>query len=371
MSSETEIVVRGRCACGRRFRVRHAQAGLVVRCPNCDRPITLTEADLRAAAAAEPLLPLQPEQAEAVEAVLLDEARLRPAAQGARPGLTGRTLGVHEEALLAEALNPGLRSTSGWAGALPTAASDATSPARGFLTDLLASFYFGGHPVNAWLLLASAAGCALPLLFVAWVSGFAVGPGVSLLGLVMLGLVGLYVVRFYWRTLTLTAAGEDRIPLTDGDWDWLDDALRPLLWIGAITALCALPAGLAWWYVPAQSHRLAWTIAAAVLGSSLWPVALMSVALGESLLFVRPDWLIRCIVAIGPVYLLAWLLVVATGGAVAGLVVLGMGAAPWPPALQLLYVPSACFALLYLGYIVFRTAGLLFRHYRHRFPWRY
>jgi len=37
-----------------------------------------------------------------------------------------------------------------------------------------------------------------------------------------------------------------------------------------------------------------------------------------------------------------------------------------------IWIPIVGFAAnLYLGYVVFRTLGLLFRHFRVRFPWKY
>jgi hypothetical protein len=41
------------------------------------------------------------------------------------------------------------------------------------------------------------------------------------------------------------------------------------------------------------------------------------------------------------------------------------------PGLRLLAPIVGYAAELYFGYIVFRTLGLLFRHYRTRFPWKF
>jgi hypothetical protein len=97
------ILVRGRCACGRRYRIRNAQAGITVMCPNCRRAIPITESDLRAAAADARLIPLQVEEVEPLEAIPLDCGELTLAPEGSRPGLTGERLHSHDEAMLAAA----------------------------------------------------------------------------------------------------------------------------------------------------------------------------------------------------------------------------------------------------------------------------
>ena len=97
------ILVRGQCACGKRYRIRNARPGITVMCPNCRRPIPITESDLRAAAADAQLIPLQAETVEPLEVIPLDCGELTLAPEGSRPGLTGERLHSHEEAMLAEA----------------------------------------------------------------------------------------------------------------------------------------------------------------------------------------------------------------------------------------------------------------------------
>ena len=64
-----------------------------------------------------------------------------------------------------------------------------------------------------------------------------------------------------------------------------------------------------------------------------------------------------------------WMLIVAVAGGLVGF--LFLDAAQWPTAAQWAYVPVAFCSILYLGYVLFRSLGLLFRHFRHRFPWRF
>jgi len=368
MDQSSPILVRGRCACGRRYRIRNARAGVMVRCPNCQRAITLTEADLRAAAAGARLMPLQAEEVEPPEAILVDQPVLRLAPPGSRPGLTGRKAPDHDEALLARAVRgrpPGTQYDEQAAEAAGPGAVlvELESPGWAFLHDLLASFYFAGIPRNALNVLLIAATCwLLSLLPYALI---VLGPLLqAVLSLVLAAVVGLYVVQFYWSVLRMTAGGEDEIPWVQSDWSWWEDSLKPLVWLGVISAACSVPAMVVKWYgLPDLGGRVpAWWPALAA-GWFFWPVAVMSVALGQTLLFCRPDWLVRCIFKIGPVYFVAWLAVMLALAALLGHLILG-GAWTWVPLLG--------FAInLYLGYVVFRILGLLFRHFRQRFPWKF
>ncbi len=107
--------------------------------------------------------------------------------------------------------------------------------------------------------------------------------------------------------------------------------------------------------------------------------ALMSIAIGQSVWFLRPDWLVRCVVAIGPSYALAWLLAAAVVvGGVQALEWVGWLASltfglHWSIRLLALFVfPAVTSSVsIYLGYVLFRTIGLLYRHHGQRFPWRF
>ena len=43
MEQPQPILVRGRCSCGKRYRIRNARAGITVMCPNCRRLISADE----------------------------------------------------------------------------------------------------------------------------------------------------------------------------------------------------------------------------------------------------------------------------------------------------------------------------------------
>ena len=363
MVQSQAFYVRGRCACGKRYRIRNAQRGVVVTCPACGRAIPITEADIRVALAGERLIPVQEQDPGMKEAVLIDAGELSLASDGSRPGLTGGMAPQHEEAALLSGLHerPLASFDTGSADAPAPDGRRARDPSRphGFLADLIASFYFAGKMGNALNVLATAAGCTL-----VWLVGFILPGPLGLIAIILAALVLLYVVQFYWSVLTQTAGGEDELPWFDADWDLWDDAFKPLIWLAAISGLCSLPAFGLYWYLPAAYPWKSYVVLGGLIaGWFFWPVAVMSVALGNTLLFVRPDWLVRCALGIGPVYLLAWLLVmpVLVGWAVLYRFHAGLAGLP--------LVGQA--VSLYLGYVLFRMLGLLFRHFRGRFPWKF
>jgi len=354
MSEPTEIVVRGRCACGRRYRVRNAHEGAVVTCPACGRTITITYADLRSAEAGEQLIPLQPEQTELREALPLDDVALWPAPPGSRPGLTGRRIFPHEEALLHVAMHPEL---SGQPEAAP--ASKASGPAgfSSFLVDLLAGLVLCGSVPNAIAVLALAAMLILSsLVFV----------HIPILGVILDLVLTAYLVAFFWHVMLVTADGQDELPLVWSDFSWWDDAFRPLLYMALLSVLI-LPT----WIVlagegPLYSPWLWWLVFPC---SFIWPMAVLSVAVGRSLAFLRPDWLLRIIWRCGAAYILVWLLLLGQ---------LAQGAALEPlkkalsgtPVIERWIIPAAAQVLeVYLGFVLFRGIGLLYRYFSIRFPW--
>jgi len=388
VDERAQVVIRGRCACGKRFRIRNAQPGTIVTCPHCRRTISISDADLRIAAAGGRLVPLQPEQADALEGILLDKAELRTAAKGSQAGLTGRTELTHEEAALAAALHGGARLPphTAWGGAAQSADALAPQPKqvpRLFLTDLLASYYFAGQRRNALVLLAVSLACSLPflgleLLPYVWdllmafsIAGIAIGVAFAIVCVVAVVLASAYVLQFCWRILAMTAGGDDEIPVHQASWSVWHDVIAPLFWVTAITCVCAMPAALLRTYGPPLGPLTTLLIVGALaLGSFFWPVALMSYCVGGSIVYARPDWLLRCAVAIGPTYVLAWLQAMLAAGALIGFTQMATAVSRWPLVARLAYIVGGAFLTLYLGYVLFRTLGLLYRHFSHRFPWQ-
>lgn len=366
MESSEAFIVRGRCACGRKYRVRNARANMTVNCPACGRVITIAEGDLRAAFFARDTIPLASETVEPLEVIPLEYGEIRPAPQGAQPGLTHRVAFLHEVAQATSALSGQLGGA-----AYPAVGRPGQQPVvrRPFVTDLLASFYFAGIRNNALNILITTAACAIFYPFMI-LPGF-----LRLVAIIPLVAILIYVIQFNWLVLRETADGEDEIPWFETDWDLWNDVAKPLIWVGVISFLCTLPAiyGMAW-LPPATPARgvYIWLLLAG--GWLFWPVAVMSIAMGGSIWFIRPDWLVRCMVGMGPRYLVAWALVMIT---LSGWLFFMMLDVPSTGSVGLdmiaLFFRAALTTgvNLYFGYVTFRMIGLLFRHYRHRFPWKY
>jgi hypothetical protein len=368
MDQPPPILVRGRCACGKRYRIRNARPGITVMCPNCRRPIPITDADLRAALADARLIPVQSETVDLQEVIPVDHGELTLAPEGSRPGLTGEKALAHEEVMLASAVRRRFAlSPTDEQGPPPVGDSgprvlvEFEPVQRGFVHDLFASFYCAGVARNALDILVIATACSLMVALQYVLASF---PILLFFMIPIYGIVFLYAIQFYWTVLRNTAAGEDGIPWAQTHWSFWHDGFKPLIWMAVISGFCSLPAVLLAWYgLPGIAvGSPAWWLVLGV-GWFFWPVAVMSVALGNTITFVRPDWLVRCAIGIGPVYVVAWVPVMI---AVAGWYVFWQFANIW------LWIPVIGFAVnLYFGYVVFRTLGLLFRHFRERFPWKY
>lgn len=365
-SALSNIYVRGRCACGKRYRVKNAAAGVTVLCPNCQRPITIADADMRAAQIHERFLPIQDDSTEIREALLIDHGELNLAPEGSRPGLTGEVGYDNDEALLMRAMR-GVSmpfetddNAGGWTwGALV----DREPGRRPFIADVFASFYFAGSRGNAINLGLITLGCWIPLLIA---NLFFMTPLILLIIPVAV-FISLYTFQFYWSTLRMTAGGHDIIPWIQSDWDLWDDAARPLFGLLVLSILCSAPALAMFWWLPGAGLQSNMVIAALAVGWFFWPVGVMSLALGNSVLFLRPDWLVRCVMGIGPAYLVAWFTVL-------------IALACW--TFSTTFITSVTQSRMltsglvlavnfYCGYVVFRTFGLLFRHFRERFPWKF
>ncbi|RMF82381.1 MAG: hypothetical protein D6744_06085 [Planctomycetota bacterium] len=379
MTGSETLLVRGTCACGQRYRIRNAAMGLTVRCPKCGRAITITDADLRAAWAQARLQPVQPENVEAREAIPLDYGELRVAPRGSKPGLTGDEAYDHQEALM-------MRAMRGWStlagtdddevaiNARPPLSERLAAPVktRRYPSDVLASLYFAGNARSALIVLCSAVVvCAFLVLLL--LPNTVVTPArdtARFVGAIALTLALAYLLHFWNAVLILTAEGREDAPWINGG-AFLHDWLRPAVRILLVTACCLAPEGLARALTPdASAWRLPALIAAVAAGAAVWPMAILATTVKESLRYLRPDLVIRSIVCVGRGYWLAALVALmvdlAWRGAVAG--VAGL------PRLNLVFVILAPFGIVlagvYFGYVLFRTVGLLYRHFHRTLPWR-
>jgi hypothetical protein len=375
MAATLNIVVRGQCACGRRYRIRNAQAHITVACPQCGRAIHIKPEDVKLAFASRGVIPLKIDSVVPKEAIPIEYGELKVARADAQPGFTGRTLLQHDEALLHRAMH-GWIYTSGPPGGLSPSTGTLAPDSNQFRRELLASFHFAGSWKNGLNLLLTATACAVPLLIVMLPL---IGLRFWLAPLVYLA-VGLHLAHFYWTVMRDAAAGEDELGWAETDSHWLSDGIRALAWMVFFLGLASLPA-LAVLMTLGPAHALfwPWLIAAVVLGTLPWPVLMITVALGGTPEHLRPDWMWKCMRAMGTSYLLGWLTAVFTvagavafriaidalGESIAGVITTRIGQAAL--ALPMLLLGFA--VLLYFGYVHFRVLGLLFRHYGCRFPW--
>lgn len=371
MAAQAESVVRGKCGCGRKLRIRNALPGAQITCPSCSRLIAITADDISRGTIATDFIYVQPEEdvqnrdalAEAIPVSNMADVRL--AREGARVGLTeGITFGSEDGALRT--------AMAGRVGALPGAstfgltASTGPRRLRSFGMDLLASFYFAGVWNNALNILAT----ALVMCIAMAVSS------VMLIWMVVIpvfALASAYSMHFNFLVFDTTVSGEDEVPWFETNWDFWEDVVGPIYRLGAVSLICSLPAIiLAYYGRPTTPQELAGVAVVLAGGWLFWPIGVMTITLGNSILCFRPDVLLRSMIAIGPRYFLAYGLCI--------VVMFGWISVPlWLPktgiaALDVIITITWAFIRpainLYFGYVLFRTLGLLYRHFHHRLPWR-
>lgn len=361
MADAAETIIRGRCRCGQRYRIRHARAGRVVHCPKCGRPIIIRDEDITAASSGLPLAPDQPESPP-LDAVPLDGGDLKLAPSDALPGLSGKRVFPTDDVAAASAgIKPSFPDHA------PAAGDPWAGPGSGgMLLDLLRGFALGGRPGNliqiGWTTLA----CTVAL----WVLNAAPFLMMFALGWVAFLATLAYVVRFLWGVLVLAANGEDDLRTLSGDWSWVQDAILPTIWLAVFTVVALVPSWLVRWYVPDSLTIKPTLVACALaLGVFFWPAMIMAAGMGRPGYAIRPDILVRAVVAIGPAYLLAWAMVIAGFVIWLGMVwVVGWLHAHTPvPGFLLLLI--ATFAEIYGGYVVFHSLGVIYYHRSHRMPW--
>lgn len=376
-ATPVESVVRVRCACGQRVRVKNARAGAIVQCPRCARSIQLTDADLRAALLGVALQPMQADIAHAPDAIPLGDERLRLARTGSRPGATGEVVETEEE-LVRDLLNPSAfsarRRATAERGATPDsyAGLPRSEVLQRFVTEVGASFVLGGRLRNLWTLAATVGGVLVPLAVMTGLmyvtQGWYVASRAGLaVGLVMLALSVTGILQFWWTTLTQTASGEDDIPIFVPEWDFLSDAVRPAVTL-VISALVAFgPAAWMWAAYRTAVPQFHATIALLVLGSTLWPLVLLSLGACGSLVLLLPDRLVATLRGLGAAYLVAWGVEVVSVAVVIGCAMLESRLATTSLS-QLALDVTWLLITMYVGYVLFRTIGLLYRCFAHRLP---
>ena len=238
-----------------------------------------------------------------------------------------------------------------------------------FIDDVLATYYFAGSRMNlAHVLVTALAAMILALLGSVFPAGFWI---LALFNYAVYGIAAVIALQFFWSVLSVTAGGDDELPLVAPNWDPWDDAVRPTILLGLITLGCSVPVIYVARYLPAGTPGYgAWLAGAALLGTFFWPMAMLATAISGSILAARPDLVVRSIVRIGPAYLVAW---------VAALLTVGSWGMTYAYSDRLIGIPVAGAVLtallqvgltFYYGYALFRILGLVYRHYEGRMAWK-
>ncbi len=421
MAAPTPTTLSLVCACGRKLRIRNFIPGLQIGCPQCGRALPLpgaarpvdvvtgaTTAVSTAPAAtstapaatnaalttesAPPNAKSAPPNAESVpsnadraprapeliatastppmataairEAQPVSPPQLRPAAAGARPGLTGRLTHTHDESLVMTAMTgrPLDAATVASAGLIRgPSAGGAGLATRNFIDDLVGAFCLAGRVAN---LACLGAYVAISIGAVAIASALMVLPVFPLIFMVLGMAFGALLLTFFcWQVLQSTLSGEDVMPLVEPSWDPWEQSIRPtLLLIGGL-AVYGFPALVIHRYVPAEfdPHR-AWTLTALALPILLFPLMIALVGNGQALRMLSPVAVTRALARLGRFYPLAWC------GAAAALASIGLAIyfrgrfAPVPIFGPLLFTLTFLPTLFYCSFVIFRIAGLLARY---------
>lgn len=372
---QSSPTIRGRCACGRRYRVRNARAGIAVTCPNCNRQIQIHHEDIVAASAHTRLVPVQSDD-QPRDAKLVDFGELKLARKGSRIGLTGKRVLQNEEHTLfaamrgmPEAPEAAYYAAPNWFIRLSQLVEDKPASPKHPILDFPFGFILGAEPRNFITLFALAAIIWLSIIQFIIVGFGPIGPriggaiafvwtfvrwGVLLLPLVILSQYTFHVIR-------RTAFGYDRVSLFATSWDWFRDWIKPLFWIGLMATLLFGALSIVSTYAGPGHPALGGVLALAAL---VGPVALMSIALADSVQMLRPDWLFISVYRLGPTYAAVWFI---TALGLGGVCALWAYAGDWTHGFTI-FANSVITA--YALYVVCRSLGLLYRHHHDRLPWQ-
>ncbi len=172
-----------------------------------------------------------------------------------------------------------------------------------------------------------------------------------------------YVFLYLQTIITSTAIGEDDMPNWPEYESWWDSAIQPYLRLLGIFAACIAPAILCLLYA-GQAGRLL-SIALLILGFCYAPMALLAVAMDDSLFGLNPLLIVPSIFRVPLEYLVSCLLLCVLLFVLGGLTVLTDGLHQ-PFVSQIL----GMFLSLYFMVVVMRLLGLLYYTRKDRFGWR-
>ncbi len=180
---------------------------------------------------------------------------------------------------------------------------------------------------------------------------------------------------FYLNIILETARGEDRLPPLAIEGSPWDDIFRPLLlFVGSWVAVM-LPAVLLVYFGPVNLVTPQLVLIVAGIGVFLWPVTILTVAVGDSLRALRPDLIVATVARTLLPYLAVWAMLAVALGLLFLPKLVGAfgrpGGVPGGGALAGTWVTSviACVFSGFLLIIIMRILGLYYRHFKDRFAW--
>ncbi len=348
-----------RCECGAKYRFPESAIGRRARCKECSAVFTLEEDDTGPIPLAD-----EPGRSRGTHDLLHAEGRVF-----AGPDLASdAALGLPSAPL--QAAEP-LRSAP-LLGAL--------TPAQGYGQSILWTFLFLASPRN------------MLTFVVAWVLLTASAFAPSMLAFVSL-LVALWYAAFRFAVIETAASGEEDIPSFNYSGDVLEELAYPAFrWLGS-WALVMLPAFLyvvllsGWsgdemadaadslsYGLNAFFQDYAREIILIVLtcaGLFVWPIIVLSIAIGGFTVVYRLDLMIVTIFRSLPPYLLTVGIVV---GATVGKTLIDTAiqtGLPPGPGLSGAVLSRALYegGRLYCDIVLLRAIGLYYHHFKHRFAW--
>lgn len=356
------MAIRFTCECGANIRTPESAVGKRARCRACGAVLTVPAPSPRSAASPPPHETESesgPNKTTEESYSWLDEfADAEADTRNQRP-VTVIT-NASEEIDLSDA-KPPPPVEHGYP-SLDAGRSGVVGPRQPFWRDLVESFTFFMTPGNM-----------VTFLVIALLNVISVPLGhFGILGVIACFFIFGYLCAFYLLTILETASGEDELPEV-----WIssifDDLFIPLVQFLATWLLVLVPAGVVALISLGSEGKVAWTLVRVLAGAglALWPVVILGVAVGRSVIGLWPHMAVRTVLA-APIPYLA---VCAALALAAGLLVL--------PSTNLFqstvnrFIPGAAVKLAifnsvltaYAMIVAMRVIGLFYRHYKQKFPW--
>jgi predicted RNA-binding Zn-ribbon protein involved in translation (DUF1610 family) len=175
--------------------------------------------------------------------------------------------------------------------------------------------------------------------------------------------VGGYLCAYMMKIMRTSADGSNKPPEWPEFFDWWQSIARPLALTGGAILVSFCPA-LIYWYFTSVAHPTDFHLFVVLVGFGILylPMALLAVALYESLLALNPLFLIGATLKVGPHYLLACILL-------ALVFVFSQFLQGVLTSVTFFSVILARLLSLYLLLVEMRVIGIMYRTYKSRLNW--